>query len=505
MERSRKSLLVLLAVLTVLTPLLSRHEFPSPIGSRGTALQAGIAPAGVSLASRLGVDDVFWAENQTGLGSSVAVLDTGILPSHEAFAGKTITWRDVTRENYTSPVDISGHGTRCASVLAGNSSTYKGIAPGADIVAIKMFYRDGTKVNADNIDALAAINFSISNMVSLGIAVASLSWGDDNESDGQDELSIITERLVDAGIVTVVAAGNVEGELDRVAAPGASPRVITVGALDSFSLGVASFSLQGPTADGRFKPDIVAPGTSVMFATPPGPDTYGYGSGTSFATPVVSGISLLLLERYPGLDHAAIKQLLTMTALECEYTRGRPDNHEGWGMVNPAGAVLAMDNAWNGSGSLHVPFEFSKPSRRSYFTRVTLPAGESVQFALDVENASFPFEQVPGGVLDHFEAYLYEIGATDEHTPILAGKSSGSRLFFTSPDGGDYMLAIKPLPSAWSLNGGTYNFTIRLSQDITSIIGLATVAAVISSASSAVIIAFLVGVSVVASRKVYDA
>ncbi|MBN2150730.1 MAG: S8 family serine peptidase, partial [Candidatus Lokiarchaeota archaeon] len=263
----------------------------------------------------LGINETFWSLGINGSGQSIAIVDTGIRASHEAFAGKQVDWTDVTVENYSAPVDLNGteagHGTMCASIAAGNSSTYKGIAPGADIAAVKMFYIDGGSITAENADARAAVDRVMAIAPGLGIKVASLSWGDDNASDGNDELSQIVEGLVDGGIVTVVAAGNVVagGEPDRVAAPGSSEKVLTVGSLDQIQSRVASFSLPGPTADGRAKPDIVAPGVGILGASHLSTSGYRTSQGTSFSTPIVAGIAALLVERYPSLGHYQLKHL----------------------------------------------------------------------------------------------------------------------------------------------------------------------------------------------------
>ncbi len=417
----------------------------------------------------LGINETFWAHGINGTGQSIAIVDTGIKASHETFAGKSVNWTDVTSENYTVPVDLNGteagHGTMCASIAAGNSSTYKGIAPGADIAAVKMFYMDGGSITAENADARAAIDRVLAIAAGLNIKVASLSWGDDNASNGNDELSQIAEDLVDGGIVTVAAAGNVVtgGDPTRVAAPGSSEKVLTVGSLDQISFRVASFSLHGPTADGRTKPDLIAPGIAILGASHNYVDGYRTLQGTSFSAPIVAGICALLIERYPSLDHYQLKHLLCISALECQYTSGSPDNQEGWGIVNPAGVVSAMERSWSLAAPLEASFCMNRSSTRSYLTRVHLTAGVTHRFTIAAGGEG------AGLVNDHTEAYVFAAASSGYGVPELLARSHGGKLLFAPGAAGEYILAIKPLPTAWSAEGGdiVVPFTITHVEDLT--------------------------------------
>ncbi len=417
----------------------------------------------------LGINKTFWENGINGSGQSIAILDTGIKANHEVFAGKSINWTDVTIEAYATPIDLNGteagHGTMCASIAAGNSSAYRGIAPGADIAAIKMFYMDGSTITAENADASAAVDRVLALSQSLDIKVASLSWGDDNASNGNDELSQIVERLVDGGIVTVVAAGNVVagGKPARVAAPGASEKILTVGSLDQLQFDVASFSLPGPTADNRVKPDLIAPGVAIQGANHISTNTYKIGQGTSFSTPIVAGIAALLVERYPSLGHYQMKHLLCLTALECQYTSGSPDNQEGWGIVNPAGVVAAMDRSWSMAAPLVSSLVMNQSSTRSYFTRVHLAAGVTHRFTF---TAGGEGTSAMDGLA---EAYIYAAASTGTGVPELLGRSHGGKLLFAPGAAGDYILAVKPLPAAWSADGGNLvvPFTITHVEDLT--------------------------------------
>ncbi|MEX2680176.1 MAG: S8 family serine peptidase [Candidatus Sigynarchaeota archaeon] len=417
----------------------------------------------------LGINETFWSAGINGSGQSIAIVDTGITASHEAFAGKAIDWKDVTRENWSTPVDLNGteagHGTMCASIAAGNSATYKGIAPGANIAAVKMFYMDGSAITAENADARAAIDRVLARAPALNIKVASLSWGDDNASDGNDELSQIAEDLVDGGIVTVVAAGNkaAGGKPAHVAAPGASEKVLTVGSLDQHQFCVASFSLPGPTADNRVKPDVIAPGVDIQGARHDSINAYKTLQGTSFSTPIVAGIAALLLERYPSLDHYQLKHLLCLTALECQYTSGSPDNQEGWGIVNPAGVISAMERSWSMATPLAGSLCMNRSSTRSFFTRVHLTTGITHRFTITASGGG-------SSMLDsRVEAYIYPASRGVDGIPNLLARSHGGKLLIAPEIQGEYILAIKPLPEAWFADGGNLvvPFSITHVEDIT--------------------------------------
>ncbi|MHA1698208.1 MAG: S8 family serine peptidase [Promethearchaeota archaeon] len=435
----------------------------SPAGAVGKALYPRFS---ASNSRSLGISDVefnhifdfnqsFWCRGYTGKNITIGILDTGINEKHEVFNGKTVYWTDVTFEKYQEPIDLNGHGTMCASIAAGNSPIFKGVAIHSDLVAIKMFYPDeNNNPTADNNDAIEAVDYILNNAVNCRIKVVSMSWGDDNESDGTDDLSTNVERLVDAGITVVVAAGNVHGDVVHVASPGAARKVITVGAFDNFYNNVASFSLPGPTKDGRIKPDVIAPGINIMGADFSNNTKYRFGSGTSYATPIVSGISALLLEMYPSLTPLQLKNLLCLTALECEYPFGKPDNKEGWGIVNPDGAVMALNNFWSLEKPLLINFNLTSPSFRSYFTRVKIRSEKTSLFKLEFDDdvGSTASPESPSALKNLFEAYLFDVRGFEDGTPHLLARSHDGIMYFTPNYGQGHMeciLAIKPLPEVW--------------------------------------------------------
>nr|MDO8114437.1 S8 family serine peptidase [Candidatus Sigynarchaeota archaeon] len=479
---ARKNVPAIIMVLAACWSCMVASNSVEPPSHAGSSIApASIDPAQLTFSRLFGVQELFWNENITGANQAIAIIDTGINASHPAFAGKTVYWKDATNESYATARDISGHGTMCASIVAGNATDFKGFAPDADIAAIKMFFLDQGEANAENPEADAAISYLLANAATMHVKVASLSWGDDNQSDGNDHLSHSTEQLVDAGITTVVAQGNFAGSLDHVAAPGTSRKVITVGALDQYYFRVASFSLPGPTSDGRIKPDIIAPGVEILGANA---NTNGYktGSGTSFATPIVAGIAALLHEKYPGLSHYQLKNLFCLTALECQFTNGDPDVNEGWGIVNPAGVVMAKESTWNKTAPIFVQIAMNRSMTRSFFTRVALNSGITHQISI---NYMDPASHLPMDASSIFQAYIFSEAGDEYGVPRLLAKSHDGRLLFSPLEEGTYILAIKPLPSAWYLNEGDLAIDIEVVWSQSLIIQLSWIIG-ISLAGSAV-------------------
>jgi len=322
--------------------------------------------------------DRLWTEGVDGTGVTVALVDTGITPVAD-LAGRVIGGVDFSGGN--NPYnDEFGHGTFVAGIIAGNGASsngqYKGVAPDARLVSIKIAGRDGS---SDITQVLAAIQWAVSFKSTYGIRVLNLSLGTDSTQPYLlSPLDGAVERAWDAGIVVTVSASNNGPGPGTVTKPADDPLVITVGALDdkgSPGRGddvMAGFSGAGPTAaDGLTKPDLVASGRSVISLRAPNSkvdsaypgsrvgSAYFKGSGTSFSTAVVSGSAALLLDREPNLTPDQVKARLLGTAAPGPV--GDP-NVDGHGSVDTYAAAHAgtSDSANQGvvrslgSGSLQL-------------------------------------------------------------------------------------------------------------------------------------------------------
>jgi len=160
----------------------------------------------------------------------VAVIDTGIDGNHVDLAsGKIIAWQDWVNSR-TTPYDDHGHGTHVAGIVAGAgvaNPAYKGVAPGAALVGLKVLNSAGSG-SLSNV--AAAVDWAVENKDPYNIRVISLSLGTNGSSDGTDTVSQAVNRAADAGIIPVIAAGNAGPGRYTVGSPGAAEKAITVAA-----------------------------------------------------------------------------------------------------------------------------------------------------------------------------------------------------------------------------------------------------------------------------------
>ncbi len=297
------------------------------------------------------------------------------------------------------PDDGNQHGTACMGMAAatgidasGEQTDFYGSAPDADLIDVRI----GTDAGAGPFEnyllsqefyesAMNGLQWIIDNKdtawqgadeSNYGIDIISLSWGitshEGGGSDGEDMHSRILNEAMDAGIVVSVAAGNDGPDNDGLSGMGSSSLSITVGATDDKNTvdrsddTVASYSSRGPRRDNgngnpldELKPEVSAPGTNIVQAegcvTSGGcinllggsAEDNGYtgrGSGTSYATPSVSGILAMMIQANPELSTAEMKEILKLTA-ERRGEASAPEvdpfwNRDfGWGMVDAYAAV----------------------------------------------------------------------------------------------------------------------------------------------------------------------
>lgn len=268
----------------------------------------------------------------------IAVIDTGIDMKHKDLdGGKVIGWRDFVNGS-TTPYDDNGHGTWVASIAAGDgggNSAYVGVAPGAALVGVKVLDKGGSGTISR---VISGVDWVVSNKITYGIEIVNMSLGSRDCSDGTDSLSVAVNNAVNNGLTVVVAAGNSGPRSCSIGTPGAAEKAITVGAVadvgeNGFSL--ASFSSRGPTLDGRIKPDIVAPGVRLTGAKSGSDIGYATFSGTSGATPFVSGVAALMLHANTALSPPDIKSGIVSNGADwgpsnkdIDYGSGRLDAYE---------------------------------------------------------------------------------------------------------------------------------------------------------------------------------
>lgn len=280
------------------------------------------------------IEDPRKGQSLKGDGVTVALLDTGADPNHVALNGRIIAFKDFVN-NQTAPYDDNGHGTHCASLIAGDGEQ-KGVAPGARLIVVKVMDREGACYLSDAIRALA---WCMENKDRYGIKIISFSVGGESPSSGTSLLDEACNKMVDDGLVMCVAAGNSGPAQGTIVIPGDSEKVITVGAVDK-SGEIFDRSSRGPVANGEIKPDVVTLGVDVVSALAGSKDGYSSMSGTSMAVPQIAGATALLLQAEPDLKPSDVKRILLKTA--DDLGQPGPDNVYGYGALNLTGALRGL-------------------------------------------------------------------------------------------------------------------------------------------------------------------
>src|SRR5579864_1402698 len=314
-----------------------------------------------------------------GTGVGVAIIDSGVSLKNDLKTKDTLGSRIVYSESFVSGLDASdgfGHGTHVAGIVAANGAdstgpnfarTFKGIAPNANIINLRVLDQTGAGTESG---VIAAIQRAIQLQSTYNIRIINLSLGHPiYESYTLDPLCQAVEQAWQAGIVVVTAAGNYGRDNSNgrhgygtIASPGNDPYVITVGATSMNGTPyrtddtIASYSSKGPTLiDHIVKPDLVAPGNNIisLLASPTctllaqypktqvnsttyctncetlgtystASASYFRLSGTSMATPMVSGAVALLMQYQPSLTPDQVKARLMKTSAKMlpQYSTG---------------------------------------------------------------------------------------------------------------------------------------------------------------------------------------
>lgn len=272
-----------------------------------------------------------WEEGIDGTGVVIAILDTGLDPNHCDISGKIVAWKDYVNSQST-PYDDNGHGTFVASCAAGQVDP-KGVAPGADLMGVKVLDSAGAGTS-DTI--IQGIDWAVAN----GAHVLNLSLGAPG-GDGTSPLAQECNWAVSQGVVVVCSAGDSGSACETIETPGDATDVITVGGND-YSYNVCGFSSRGPTTDGRVKPDVTAPAVNIAAADAGTPCADTVMSGTSAATALTSGTCAIVLEKNPAATPQQVKNILGYTAVD--LGNKHKDNYYGWGMICTFGALCQAFN-----------------------------------------------------------------------------------------------------------------------------------------------------------------
>lgn len=275
---------------------------------------------------------------------TVAILDTGI-GAHPDFDSRIVAFEDFVNGRQGS-YDDSGHGTHVAGCVGGSGyvshGLYRGMAPACRLCVGKVLDNNGE----GTIDSMRrGLLWVMKNRIHYQIRVlnVSLGIGTDGEKERMHELTEILDEMWRQGIVVVCAAGNNGPKEGTISPLGTSRSVITVGCHEGGYFGARSDLCENYSGRGSRnmlyrKPDVVAPGTDIVSCNVRWRgkgrngyrDAYTRKSGTSMATPIVSGAAALYLQKYPYMNNEQVKRQM----IYCARDVGDTWNKQGWGMLN---------------------------------------------------------------------------------------------------------------------------------------------------------------------------
>ncbi|MFM8350605.1 MAG: PatA/PatG family cyanobactin maturation protease [Actinomycetales bacterium] len=268
---------------------------------------------------------------QGGAGITIAVIDGPVDLDHPVFSGADIRLADGATRWLARPGNrMAEHGTMVASILFGQpGSGVEGVAPRARGLVIPVYNIDSGR--APQLEVARAIELALQE----GADVINFSGGQYSDTGVPESwLDAAVARCAEAGVLLVAAAGNDGCECLHV--PAAASTALAVGAVDAAGLPM-DFSNYGA---GYACNGITAPGEDILGAVPGG--GLARMSGTSFATPIVSGASALLAAANPGLRGGRIRDFLLATASPCDINIPDVCKKLLVGRLNLEGAVAAM-------------------------------------------------------------------------------------------------------------------------------------------------------------------
>ncbi|MGE5401959.1 MAG: S8 family serine peptidase [Ignavibacteriales bacterium] len=366
--------------------------------------------------------DLVWSKyNDQGDSVVVGIIDTGIDYMHPALGGgfgrgyKVIGGYDfVNKDN--DPMDDMGHGTHVAGIVAANTDSIKGIAPKALLLALKVLDKNGFGVESAIIAGIErTADPNDDGDYSDKVDIVNMSLG--GRGDADDAMSRAVDNAVKLGIVFCVAAGN-DGDFKTIGSPGTARLAITVGATDK-SDRLAAFSSKGPNEKiYSIKPEILAPGVDILSLSLS--RSYIRRSGTSMASPIVTGICALLKHIHKDWTPDMIKSALITTAKDLSLDAmsqgsGQADAFKAIGIttfLNHACINFGLDNPkenyWTVKDTVIVSnradseqsYRIDIGGLNSGFNLSAVPTSFSLQpgetmpviFTLEVNNTVLPFQ-----------------------------------------------------------------------------------------------------------------
>ncbi|MCR4762800.1 MAG: S8 family serine peptidase, partial [Lachnospiraceae bacterium] len=287
------------------------------------------------------------------LGSSditVAVIDTGVLSTHEEFTGHTT---QAVEGEYFKARTMGTHGSHVAGIIGASADNGKGgagIAPGVQIMALCVVSDDGIMYDAN---ILAAVNYAVSH----GAKVINMSLGGPQYNTQE---KAVLKSAYEKGVTIVVAAGNEAA--NNIAYPaGYTDYVIGVAALKQDGT-LTQFSTYGPVVD------IAAPGADMLSCSDAGNSAYEKAQGTSQACPVVAGACALYMSVMGPVSPAKMREVIKKSAKKCSSAGA------GAGILNVAGMfggdTTAPKISTEGDSIVITPAGFSGDAKENASTKI---------------------------------------------------------------------------------------------------------------------------------------
>jgi len=416
-----------------------------------------------------------WGEyGHRGEGVTVAVLDTGVDGGHPALAGQyrgsdgdhSDAWFVTTGENYPAPGDGNGHGTHVTGSIAGGPpGEVIGVAPDAEWIGVKILTDAGRGGEVGILNGMQWV-LAPGGDPAKAPDIASNSWGSGPGSSRIFWDAVAAWRA--AGIVPMFANGNDGPAGGTVGLPGGYPHSIGVGATDINDT-IAAFSSRGPiTWDGveYVKPQVSAPGAAIYSAWPrdSGQD-YHTISGTSMATPHVSGVAALILSANPALSVDEVQEILEETARTEPFMGQTPNNAYGHGIVDSyaattraahsglvAGQVTGPDGPVAASVSIaDGPSTTADPATGDYELYAP-PGTQTIRVsAYGYQTQEHPVEVTQGGFVE------LDVTLTPQTTATLTGTITAAGAPVT---GAAVSVAGQPGTTTYSDETGAYALTL---------------------------------------------
>ena len=271
------------------------------------AHQVVTAPSIESVADVFYLLRSYFSPPLTGTGLTVAVLDSGIRKSHNSLDNKVVYEANFTGSPGAG--DVFGHGTQVGFVIAGGmhaEGEKAGVSPGARLMNIKVIDDTGLGNDESVIMGIDKVCELAQDARTKGLYptddlypnVINISFGGEDDGDADNPVRAACRKASqEFGLDVVAAAGNSGPKISTITLPACEPEVIAVGAVETLGeLVIWEESSRGPTKRGETKPDFVMWGTNVEMASEKSDSGYVTKSGTSFAAPMLAGLTGLLWE-----------------------------------------------------------------------------------------------------------------------------------------------------------------------------------------------------------------